>query len=83
MSSTQTQTQYAFNALFSDPQTLGSFTFAVSQTPDFGDTEAFALRAALMAAFPASRSASVQVSKVEASEISYVTVLSSDPPSFQ
>lgn len=85
MSSTQDITQYSFNIYWADPNPAlmaPDIAFSVSQNSGFGDTDAFALLDALVAALPAAWGARGSVSKNESSNTSYTTNYASTPPSF-
>lgn len=82
MSTTQATTEYSYNIYWSDPIFSPNINFSISQTPNFGDSDAFALLATLQAALPSAWGAHGSVQKSDSSSTSYTTNYASTPPSF-
>jgi hypothetical protein len=85
MSSTQNAVEYQISVNWSDPASDSGSGFGpvgIIQTDLFGDAQAFALLAAWTAALPDTWNVTTSISKQEATEVNYVTDLTSTPPSF-
>lgn len=82
MSTTQDYSSYSFFFGYDDPQSLGEFNLQITRSASFGDADAFALFAALKAAFPAALHITGSVSRSDSSTTSFTTDLASDPPAF-
>jgi hypothetical protein len=85
MSSTQSGTIYQISAFPGNQQGGGNIEINVNASDAFGDSDAFAMIAALVAAFPESwnMAALISLTKLESSSTEWIGNTASTPPAFQ